>query len=225
MGNIMLKKILFSLLLTLSINSLVHASDYPAEWWKPVDGKTPGWEVLPQSAKPGEVILSKRNELGIFSNLAHSPFILDGVQYASIEGLWQGMKYPDLTLAEDSRTAVTGWSASRAEVFMMSSWDSKSAGNAANQMYADHGFKLINYFDHWFIYTDGLEGSQFHLELITRAIRAKITQNPEIKALLLRTAGLKLRPDHLMSEKVFPSFKYHAIVEGIREELLKEEAL
>lgn len=222
----MLKNILFSILLTLSITNLALASDYPADWWKYVDEQTaPGWEVLPHSAKPGEVILSKRNELGIFSNLAHTPFTLDGVSYASVEGLWQGMKYPDLTLAEDSRTKVTGWKSTRAEVFMMSSWDSKSAGNAANQMYADHGFKLINYFDHWFIYTDGNEGSQFHLGLITRAIRAKVTQNPEIKMLLLKTAGLKLRPDHLMSEKVFPSFKYHVILENIREELLKEEAL
>jgi predicted NAD-dependent protein-ADP-ribosyltransferase YbiA (DUF1768 family) len=226
MGNIMLKKILFSILLTLSIMNLAPAADYPADWWKPVTNEnTPGWEVLPQHAKPGEVILSKRNELGIFSNLAYSPFVLDGVAYASVEGLWQGMKYPDLTLSEDLRTAVTGWESTRAEVFQMSSWDSKSAGNAANQMYADNGFKLINYFDHWFIYTDGKEGSLFHLELITRAIRAKVTQNPEIKALLLRTAGLHLRPDHLMSENVYPSFKYHVILEKIREELLKEETL
>lgn len=49
--------------------------------------------------------------------------------------------------------------------------------------------------------------------------RAKVTQNPEIKALLLRTAGFKLRADHLMSENIFPSFKYHVILEGIREEL------
>lgn len=222
----MLKNILFSILVSLSITNLAHANDYPADWWKPVDEQSaPGWEVLPQSAKPGEVILSKRNELGIFSNLAHSPFVLDGVAYASVEGLWQGMKYPDLTLASDERTKVTGWSSTRAQVFQMSSWDSKSAGNAANQMYADHGFKLINYFDHWFIYTDGKEGSQFHLELITRAIRAKVVQNPEIKALLLRTAGLKLKPDHLMSDTVFPSFKYHVILENIREELVKEEAL
>lgn len=222
----MLKNILFSVLLTLSITNLSHSSNYPADWWKPVtDEKPPGWEILPHHAKPGEVILSKRNELGIFSNLTYSPFVLDGVAYASVEGLWQGMKYPDLTIAFDERTKVTGWKSTRAEVFQMSSWDSKSAGNAANHMYAENGFKHINYFDHWFIYTDGKEGSLFHLELITRAIKAKVTQNPEIKALLLRTAGLKLRPDHLMSENIFPSFKYHVILESIREELLKEEAL
>src|ERR1700685_1887406 len=33
---------------------------YPAHWWAPVskDG-APGWEILPQEAGPGEVILSK----------------------------------------------------------------------------------------------------------------------------------------------------------------------
>lgn len=222
----MIKNILFSLLLTSFITPMASSADYPADWWKPVDEQTaPGWEILPQAAKPGEVILSKRNELGIFSNLAHSPFVLDGVSYASIEGLWQGMKYPDTSLANDERNKVVGWTNTREQVFQMFSWESKTAGNAANQMYADHGFKLINYFDHWFIYTDGKEGSQYHLDLITRAIRAKVMQNPEIKALLLRTAGLKLKPDHLMKEDVPPSFKYHEILEKIREELINEEVL
>ncbi len=35
---------------------------YPAHWWTPViDPKKPEWEILPQEAAPGEVILSKRN--------------------------------------------------------------------------------------------------------------------------------------------------------------------
>ena len=44
---------------------------YPAHWWTPVskDG-APGWEILPQEAGPGEVILSKRNELGLLSKSA-----------------------------------------------------------------------------------------------------------------------------------------------------------
>ena len=38
---------------------------YPAHWWTPiVDPKKPDWEILPQEAGPGEVILSKRHELG-----------------------------------------------------------------------------------------------------------------------------------------------------------------
>lgn len=44
-----------------------HAS-YPQHWWTPAarDG-APVWEILPQEARPGEVILSKRNELGLLS--------------------------------------------------------------------------------------------------------------------------------------------------------------
>src|SRR5688500_691683 len=52
-------------------------ADYPADWWKFVDPKTaPDWEILPQTArpkrgeKPTKVILSKRTELGVLSNLA-----------------------------------------------------------------------------------------------------------------------------------------------------------
>jgi hypothetical protein len=41
------------------------------------------------------VILSKRNELGILSNFAPTPFTLHGKRYASVEGFWQMMLYPE----------------------------------------------------------------------------------------------------------------------------------
>jgi hypothetical protein len=54
---------------------------YPAIWFAEViDPNKPVWEILPQEAKPGEVILSKRNELGILSNFAATPFKLYGKQ-------------------------------------------------------------------------------------------------------------------------------------------------
>ena len=38
------------------------AQQYPAHWWTPVsEVNKPDWEILPQAAKPGQVILSKRN--------------------------------------------------------------------------------------------------------------------------------------------------------------------
>ena len=43
----------------------------------------------------GEVILSKRNELGLLSNFAATPFTFKGKRYASLEGFWQMMKYPE----------------------------------------------------------------------------------------------------------------------------------
>jgi hypothetical protein len=72
------------------------AARYPQHWWTPapLEG-APAWEVLPQAAGPGEVILSKRNELGLLSNFAATPFTLRGVRYASLEGFWQMMLYPE----------------------------------------------------------------------------------------------------------------------------------
>src|SRR5690348_5370648 len=69
---------------------------YPTHWFAPVDTNgAPAWEIFPQDAKPGEVILSKRNELGLLSNFAATPFSYRGKRYASIEGFWQMMKYPE----------------------------------------------------------------------------------------------------------------------------------
>ncbi len=69
---------------------------YPAHWWTPVPTNgAPAWEILPQAAGPGEVILSKRHELGLLSNFAATPFTFRGQRYASLEGLWQMMKYPE----------------------------------------------------------------------------------------------------------------------------------
>src|SRR5687768_15029268 len=73
-----------------------NADRYPFHWWTPVpkDG-APDWEILPQEAGPGEVILSKRHELGLLSNFATTPFVFRGRHYASLEGFWQMMLYPE----------------------------------------------------------------------------------------------------------------------------------
>src|SRR6188474_2871877 len=87
---------------------------YPAHWWAPVSKEgAPAWEILPQEAGPGEVILSKRNELGLLSNFAATPFTFKGKRYASLEGFWQMMKYPESD--EDPRAKFPGftWAYSR----------------------------------------------------------------------------------------------------------------
>src|SRR5882757_7988335 len=81
---------------------LATRTNYPAHWWMPVPTNgAPSWEILPQAAAPGEVILSKRNELGLLSNFAPTPFTFRGKRYASLEGFWQMMKYPES--ADDPR--------------------------------------------------------------------------------------------------------------------------
>src|SRR5882762_9485151 len=75
---------------------VLAVAQYPAHWWTPVpEANKPAWEILPQAARPGEVILSKRNELGILSNFAATPFTLHGKRYASVEGFWQMMLFPE----------------------------------------------------------------------------------------------------------------------------------
>src|SRR6185295_6802285 len=107
---------------------------YPAHWWAPVPKEgAPDWEILPQEAGPGEVILSKRHELGLLSNFAATPFTFRGQRYASLEGFWQMMKYPEtnanppagfpgleskLTPADDPRAKFPGveWRYTREQV-------------------------------------------------------------------------------------------------------------
>ena len=48
--------------------------------------RCPGVGNPPQAAGPGEVILSKRNDLGILSNFAPTPFVYHGIRYASWKG-------------------------------------------------------------------------------------------------------------------------------------------
>ncbi|MCF8060136.1 MAG: hypothetical protein K9K67_12625 [Bacteriovoracaceae bacterium] len=212
---------IFSLISFCLLAGVIDRGEYPSEWWveiPPEQGR--GWEILPHKAKPGEVILSKRTVLGVFSNFAKAPFILDGIQYSSIEGLWQGLKYPDPDLAGDTRFNILDWPHTRAEVFAMDGWDAKSAGNQANGIMNDNQIDYVTYFDKSFNYVDGAEGSAFHLELITRAIREKVLQNPMIKDLLIQTKGLILRPDHFMSNRYPDSFYYHKILMKIRDEEL-----
>ena len=106
---------------------------YPAHWWTPVPTNgAPSWEILPQEAGSGEVILSKRNELGLLSNFAATPFEFHGKRYASLEGFWQMMKYPEDT--NDLRATFPGleWKLTREQVSQLTAFDAKHAGSAAD---------------------------------------------------------------------------------------------
>lgn len=73
---------------------LAQRANDPAHGWAPVPAAgTPDWEILPQAAGPGEVIVSRRHELGLLSNFAATPFVFRGTRYASVEGFWQVMLY------------------------------------------------------------------------------------------------------------------------------------
>jgi len=209
----------FFRILLLLLSFPLWAQEFPASWWEPVPRESAAsWEILPQDAAEGEVILSKRTELGIFSNFGATPFVLDGMLFASIEGLWQSLKYPDPSIKEDERHHIAGWKYSRREVAMMIGREAKQAGNEANAIYRVHKLSQINWFGHFFDYLDHAAGSDYHYGLIKRAIKAKLDQNPELWDLLLQTKCLKLRSDHLAGSNEPPSFRYYEILMVLREE-------
>ena len=209
-----------TLLLLCLFPLLSFAQEFPAEWFKEIPrSEAASWEILPQDAKAGEVILSKRTELGIFSNFGATPFVLEGKSFASVEGLWQSMKYPDPSIQTDSRHAIN-FPHTRAEVEQMVAFVAKDAGDAANKIYKENKLKLVNWNEYFFDYKDKAEGSAFHYKLIKSALRAKLDQNPELWTLLLRTKCLILKPDHKVDENDPPSYHYYKIYMELRAEKL-----
>lgn len=205
----------FYLLLSLPL----YAQEFPPSWWTPVPRESAAsWEILPQDAAEGEVILSKRTELGIFSNFGATPFILDGLLFGSVEGLWQSLKYPDPSLPEDLRHSLPGWNYTRQEVALMIGREAKQAGNEVNIIYRNYQLRNINWQDHFFDYVDHASGSEYHYALIKRAIKAKLDQTTGLWDLLMKTKCLKLRSDHLAGVNEPPSFRYFEILMVLREE-------
>jgi predicted NAD-dependent protein-ADP-ribosyltransferase YbiA (DUF1768 family) len=203
----------------LMMSSLLFAGEYPSDWWREVPrDQSNSWEILPQDAVKGEVILSKRTELGVFSNLAESEFNYQGVTYNSVEGLWQKLKYPDPMDKKDPRHKFI-YPYTREEVTRLSMWESKKAGDMANKINKENGIKFVSYRGRRFIYKDMAAGSQFHYKLIRGAMEAKVFQNENIKELLLKTKGLILKADHKIGLNKPPAYKYFDIYMDIRSNL------
>lgn len=110
------------------------------------------------------------------SNLDYAPFVMDGRAYASVEGFWQGLKYPE---GSEERERIAG----------LSGIESKKAGNgvppSATFVYLGETYAV---------------GSPEHQALMKRAIRAKLEQNPDVLELLLSTGDAPIihdpkRPD------------------------------
>ena len=207
-----MKKILFFTLFF----SFQACAQYPKNWWKPIKAEDKkSWEILPQEAKKGEVILSKRTELGVFSNLGLAPFDFEEIRYESVEALWQSLKYPDDKIESDPRKGQV-YPYTRDEVFHLSGFESKKAGDAANKIMKANKIKWVSYKGKIFNYKDKAKGSKFHYDLIYKATKAKINQNPKLKKLLLKTKGLKLLPDHKIRKSSPASYFYNKILMKIR---------
>jgi predicted NAD-dependent protein-ADP-ribosyltransferase YbiA (DUF1768 family) len=206
-------------LLLLIIASIAPAQPtYPPHWWAPVsEVNKPDWEVLPQAAKPPEVILSKRHELGILSNFAATPFTLRGARYSSVEGFWQMMLYPEGP--QDPRAKLPGvvWPHTRTEVAQMTAFEGKAAGDFAYQAMQKAGINWVSFKGKRFPYWSQRKGE--HYKLILEAMRAKLAQNPEVRKVLASTGNLILRPDHHQEENAPPEWRYFDIWMQLRRSL------
>ena len=193
---------------------------YPAHWWTPVrDASVPAWEILPQAALPGEVILSKRNELGILSNFAATPFVLHGRRYASVEGFWQMMLYPEGPRDPRAKASGITWPHTRGEVAAMTAFAAKDAGTTAEENMRKMGIDWVTFEGLRFPYRSKTKG--VHYRLILEAMQAKLQQNPQVRQILLSTGNLVLRPDHVEEPDPPAEWLYFKIWMDIRTELQK----
>jgi predicted NAD-dependent protein-ADP-ribosyltransferase YbiA (DUF1768 family) len=191
---------------------------YPPHWWTPVpEEQEASWEILPQAAKPGEVILSKRNELGILSNFAATPFTYRGRRYASVEGFWQMMLYPEGP--DDARAKAPGiiWPHTRGQLAQMTAFEAKDAGTLAEENMRKMAVDWVTFEGKRIAYRSATKGE--HYRLIVEAMRAKLAQNRKVREILLSTGNLILRPDHITDPADPPEWRYYDVWMEIRQEL------
>ncbi len=188
---------------------------YPAHWWAPVskDG-APNWEIMPQEAGPGEVILSKRHELGLLSNFAATPFVYRGRRYASLEGFWQMMLYPESPQDERARFPGAKWEYSRDRVAQLTAFEAKNAGTLAEENMKTMGIDWVTFEGKKMPYQPAAPGE--HYRLIVDATWAKVRQNPDVMRVLLATGDLKLKPDHYQEPNAPAAWRYYEILMDIR---------
>ncbi len=100
------------------------------------------------------------------SNFAHTPFELDGLPYASVEGFWQGLKFPG--------------ERARARVAALYGQAAKSAAAGLEPRSLRYRGATVRY------------GTPEHWALMRRACEAKFTQNAAARAALLATGARPL---------------------------------
>lgn len=197
---------------------------YPKHWWQPVPREgAPSWEILPQEAGPGEVILSKRNELGVLSNFTRAPFDFRGKHYEAVEGFWQMMLYPEDANDPRARTHGIHWQYSRDQVAKMVAFEAKRAGELAEKNMRAMGIDWVSFEGERFPYRAGKDGRQY--QLIYAAMKEKLKQNGKVREILLQTGDLILRPDHHQEKDAPPSWLYNVIWMELRGKLQRGEQL
>jgi predicted NAD-dependent protein-ADP-ribosyltransferase YbiA (DUF1768 family) len=209
---------------TATAKEALREGRYPARWWVlvPKEG-APNWEILPQEAGPGEVILSKRQaDLGLLSNFAATPFEFHGKKYASLEGFWQMMKFPEGPDDPRAKSDGLNWPFTRDQVANMTAFDAKHAGDVGSENMKKMGIDWVTFEGRQMKYKPAEPGE--HYQLIVDATWAKVKQNPDVKAALLSTGELVLKPDHHQEANSPAAWKYYDILMKIRGQLQKENS-
>lgn len=138
-------------------------------------------------------------EWRVISNFAHAPFTMDGRDYASVEGFWQGLKFE--TEHDRRRLAVMPGSAARRE--------GQEKGYGAQIEY--EGAVIIpGTWDHW--------------RLMEKACRAKFTQDADARAALLSTGHRPLEHRMRHDSHTIPGAIMAEIWMRIRRELSRGES-
>ena len=151
---------------------------------------------------PLNVYSRSDEEIGrLLSNFAHTPFTLDGVTYASIEGFYVALKFLD----EDKRARM-------ATLY----------GPVAKNIGKKSTLVTTCYRGEWFEL-----GSETHHALIKRAIRAKLEAHPEMARAFVATRPRPIvhetgRPDPVGAR--FPAAVFCRILTELREELAEKAA-
>src|SRR4029434_6960932 len=151
---------------------------------------------------PLNVASSSQEEIGkLMSNFAHTPFVLDGVQYASVEGFYSALKFPD----DESRAKM-------ARLYGVRAKSKASKSTLKTTCYQGESFEL---------------GSEKHHDLIKRAIHAKLEQHPEIAKLFIATRPRPIVHDTGHAEQPttrFPASVFCRILSELRDEFAERQA-
>ncbi|MBY0230726.1 MAG: hypothetical protein K2W96_15675 [Gemmataceae bacterium] len=132
--------------------------------------------------------------LRLISNFAATPFVLDGEEYASVEGFWQGLKFE--TRAERRRVAAL-------------------AGGEAREAGAEKGYgETVEYAGERIPV-----GTWKHWALMERACRAKFEQDEATREALLSTGERPLTHRMRRDSRSIPGAIMAEIWMGIRRDL------
>lgn len=132
----------------------------------------------------------------LLSNFAATPFTLFGKRFASVEGFWQGLKFPEGSPEQE-------------KVFRMVGYEAKKAGKKAP--------KRSTFTWRGKIYRIG---SPEHQNLMRQALWAKFTQDRRAREALLETKGMVLT--HIMPKDsvTIPGAVFAGMLMEIREKLI-----